>query len=168
MDKMKTKRTKKIQKGGTILGTGRDGCVIDPPLMCSSKVSSVNKVSKLIDTSSISDEEYDQFVGEYKVGQVFKKVDPYSQHFLPGIEMCDVVEDEISHIKPLMKDVKDCGYKKRNKKTYMLNIVMKKGKDFEKITRKLNKMDVLKSMAYLLNGALHSIYDLNTCLLDVK
>ena len=35
--------TGKKQSGGKILGTGRDGCVVDPPLMCSSSMNKLNK-----------------------------------------------------------------------------------------------------------------------------
>jgi hypothetical protein len=162
-------KRKKIHKGGAILGKGRDGCVVDPPLMCSADVSSLNKVSKLIDVSQISQAEYNQFVEEFKIGQLFKKIDPKNQHFLPGIEICSVEENDIKNNKQLMKDVADCGYKKQGRNTVMLNIVMKKGQDFLKITNKLNnRNDVLKSMAYLLHGANHCVYNLNACLFDIK
>ena len=106
---------KKTQKGGTVLGQGRDGCVIDPPIMCSSKMSALNKVSKLINISDITEHAYQEFINEYKSGQIFRKGDPNNYHFLPGIDMCEFDDSNVSLA--LKKDIKTCGYKKRNKRT---------------------------------------------------
>jgi len=159
---------KKYQKGGAILGSGRDGSVADPPLLCSSKMSAINKVSKMINVSGISKRKFNDFVNEYKFGQIFRKADPNNEHFLPGIDMCTFTDTDPIVPEQIRKDIKTAGYKKGNKPTHILNIIMKKGQDFKDITAKLSKKNVLKSMSYLLHGAKIMIYDLNVCHLDVK
>ena len=160
--------TGKKQSGGKILGKGRDGCVVDPPLMCSSSMNKLNKISKLINVSDVSAEQYQDYVNEYESGKIFRKHDPDNKHFLPGIDMCEISENEKRVSKSMKKDIKKCGYKKKGKETYMLNIIMKKGKDFPDITEKLSGRNFLKSLAYILHGAKQCIYDMNILLLDIK
>jgi len=160
--------TGKKQSGGKILGTGRDGCVVDPPLMCSSTMSKLNKISKLINVTDVSSEQYQDYVNEYESGKIFRKHDPNNLHFLPGIDMCEIKENDKNVTKSMKKDIKDCGYKKRGKQTYMLNIIMKKGADFPKITENLSEKDFLKSLADILTGAKQCIYQMNILLLDIK
>ncbi len=158
----------KKQSGGKILGIGRDGCVVDPPLMCNSSMSKLNKISKLINVTDVSNSQYQDYVNEYKSGKIFRKYDPNNLHFLPGIDMCNVSESEQGVTKSMKKDIKKCGYKKKGKETYMLNIIMKKGQDFPKITQNLSEKDFLKSLAYILTGAKQCIYEMNILLLDIK
>ena len=113
----------KNQTGGKVLGQGRDGLVVDPPIMCSSKMSALNKVSKLINISNITEHAYQDFINEYKSGHIFRNGDPNNFHFLPGIDMCEF-DDRNASIE-LKKDLKQGGYKKGNKITYLLNILMK-------------------------------------------
>ena len=163
-----TRKTKKVQKGGKVLGQGRDGCVVDPPLICSSTMSKLNKISKLINVTNASDDQYDAYVSEYKSGKIFRRVDPNYLHFLPGIDMCEISDSEKNVSAAMKRDIKKCGYKKPRVETYMLNIVMKKGEDFPKITQNLNEKDFLKSLAYIITGAKKCIYELKICLLDIK
>ncbi len=158
----------KKQSGGKILGTGRDGCVVDPPLMCNSSMNKLNKISKLINVTDVSNAQYQDYVNEYEAGKIFRKYDPNNLHFLPGIDMCDISESEDRVTKSMKKDIKKCGYKQKGKETYMLNIIMKKGQDFPKITQNLSEKDFLKSLAYVLNGAKQCIYEMNVLLLDIK
>lgn len=158
----------KKQKGGKILGTGRDGCVVTPPLMCSSTMSKLNKISKLINVTDVSSSQYQDYVNEYESGKIFRKYDPQNLHFLPGIDMCEISENDANITTSMKKDIEKCGYKKSGKQTYMLNIIMKKGTDFPKITKNLNEKDFLKSLAYILTGAKKCIYDMNILLLDIK
>ena len=158
----------KSQKGGKILGTGRDGAVADPPLLCSTKMSAINKVSKMINVSGISKRKFNDFVNEYKFGQIFRNADPNNEHFLPGIDMCTFTDTDPIVPEQIRKDIKTAGYKKGNKPTHILNIIMKKGQDFKDITANLSKENILKSMAYLLQGAEVMVYDLKVCHLDVK
>jgi hypothetical protein len=155
------------QKGGKVLGQGSYGCVISPPILCSSKINKLNKVSKLINLTNASKAEYDEAINEYKSGEIFKKVDPNNMYFLPGIDLCEITDKDKNITKQNQKDIEKCGFKD-NKQTFLLNILMKKGDDFPKITKELNETNFLKSLAYVLNGANKSIYDLNICLLDIK
>lgn len=159
---------KKKQKGGKILGKGRDGVVVDPPKLCNKTMNPTNKVSKLINISDVTFDELNEYINEYKVGQQFRKIDPIFQHFLPGIDMCKFSSTDLDLSKELKNDIKNSEYKGIGNKIDLLNIVMKKGQDFKSINSLLKSKDLLKSMYYLLLGAKKSIYDLNTCLLDIK
>ena len=152
----------KKQKGGKVLGVGGFGCAIDPPKMCSSKMSSENKISKLIDLSGLSKLDMEDMEIEYKISQKFRKIDPNNKYFLGGIDKCNITSKDIDK-----KDLKECGIS--TKKTVpLLNIIMKKGQEHEKITKNLDEKDILKSIAHLLKGAKKAIYESNIVLLDVK
>ena len=160
----------KKQKGGKVLGRGGYGCAIAPAIMCSDKMDPTDKASKLIDMSRMDKEEKDELQEEYKISQKFKKVDPDNKYFLGGIDKCNISSKSISK-----SDLKKCGFSTKKeipllkrKEIPLLNIVMKKGIDFKKITPKLKDEDLLKSIAHLLNGAKKAVYDLKLLLLDVK
>lgn len=161
-------KKKKYQKGGKILGSGRDGAVADPPLLCSKQMNAINKVSKMINITNISQNQYNDYINEYKFGQIFRNIDPNNEFFLPGIDMCTFKDTDKGIPTQIKKDIKTAGYKVKGKPTHILNIVMKKGQDFLDITSKLSKENIFKSLAYLLEGAKHMIYNLNVCHFDVK
>lgn len=161
------KNVKKIQKGGKILGKGRDGCAVIPPYMCSQSMSALNKVSKLINITDVSKEQHDDYLKEYESGKIFRKGDPNFHYFLPGIDKC-TIDDSMNIPVELKKDIKKCGYKKPGRITYLLNIIMKKGQDFDKITGSLSEKNFLKSLGYILTGAEKAVYDLKVLLLDIK
>ena len=156
-----------LHKGGKIIGKGGFGCVIEPPVLCKSDMDSINKVSKLINISEVSKDDYKEQLVEYDLGNFFRKHDPNFNYFLPGMDLCQINHNFISKNKKLKIDVKKCGFDRGNK-TRLLNIVMKKGHDFEKITKKLNLNQIYKSLSYLINSAIFSIYNLDTLLLDLK
>ena len=135
------------QKGGKVLGQGGYGCVIDPPIMCSSKLNKLNKVSKLINLTNASQEKHDEAINEYESGKIFTKVDPNNMYFLPGIDLCQITDKDKNITSGNKKDIEKCGFKDK-KKTFLLNILMKKGDDFPKITKELNETNFLKSLAY--------------------
>ena len=156
----------KVQKGGKILGKGRDGLVVTPPIMCNARMNEINKISKLINITDVSKRQYNDYVAEYKAGKKFRKVDPNFFHFLPGIDMCEISENGVSD--EIRQDIVDGGYKQPGVETFMLNIVMKKGEDYDNITKSLTATNFLKSLVYLLHGAQKCVYELKTLLLDIK
>lgn len=149
------------QRGGKVLGKGGYGCVIEPAKMCSAKMNTKNKVSKLINMSGMNKDEIDELNEEYKIGQKFKKVDKNNKYFLGGVDKCKIKSSEIKK-----SDLKKCEFTTK-REVELLNIVMKKGKDFEKVVPKLSDDDILKSIAHLLKGAKKAI-SLNMLLLDIK
>jgi len=152
----------KKQRGGKVLGKGSYGCAIAPAKMCTEKMDSKNKVSKLINMSKLDKEEIDELQEEYKISQKFKKIDPNNKYFLGGIDKCRIQSKDIKK-----SDLRGCKFPTK-KNIPLLNIVMKKGSDFQKIAPKLSDEDLLKSLAHLLNGAKKSVYKLNLLLLDIK
>ncbi len=160
------KRIKNL-KGGAVLGKGSFGCVVDPPKMCSSDMTNFNKVSKLINISKVSKAEYDEIVNEYHIGAALRKHDPDGKYFMPGLEMCEITEQDASE--SLKKDIKKCGYaKKVGSKTKMLNIVMNRGEDFDKVSTSLCLKNQIKTLGYLIYAAKKSLYSYKVGLMDVK
>ena len=156
------------KKGGKILGKGRDGCVIDPPILCSTKSIKSrynNQVSKLIDISGVHEYKIKEFVEEFVSGDIFLQFDPKGENFLPGLEMCYKKYHQLN--KDQKKDIKECNYNRSHRSIY-INILLKKGFSFQKTTQKLNNNGFLRSLAYLLLGTKTCIRDLNILLLDVK
>ena len=157
------------KKGGKVLGKGRDGCVIDPPILCSTKSNKSqynNQVSKLIDISGVAEYKISEFVEEFVSGDIFLKHDPNGENFLPGLEMCYKKYHQLN--KDQKKDIKECKYNESPYESTYINILLKKGFSFQKTTQKLNNDDFLRSLAYLLLGAKRCIHNLNILLLDVK
>ena len=157
------------KKGGKVLGKGRDGCVIDPPILCSTKSNKSqynNQVSKLIDISGVPEYQISEFVEEFVSGDIFLKHDPNGENFLPGLEMCYKKYHQLN--KDQKKDIKECKYNRSEYGSTYINILLKKGFSFQKTTQKLNNDDFLRSLAYLLLGAKTCIRDLNILLLDIK
>ena len=157
------------KKGGKVLGKGRDGCVIDPPILCSTKSNKSqynNQVSKLIDISGVPEYQISEFVEEFVSGDIFLKHDPNGENFLPGLEMCYKKYHQLN--KDQKKDIKECKYNESPYESTYINILLKKGFSFQKTTQKLNNDDFLRSLAYLLLGAKRCIHNLNILLLDVK
>lgn len=157
------------KKGGKVLGKGRDGCVIDPPILCSTKSNKSqynNQVSKLIDISGVAEYKIRDFVEEFVSGDIFLKFDPNGENFLPGLEMCYKKYHQLN--KDQKKDIKECKYNRSEYGSTYINILLKKGFSFQKTTQKLNNDDFLRSLGYILLGAKTCIHDLNILLLDVK
>ncbi len=158
---------KKKQKGGRVLGRGGYGCAIAPAVACSAKNDPKklkNQVTKLIDMSKMGKDEKDSLLEEFKISQKFKTVDPDNKYFLGGIEHCEITNKHKSLSK---EDLKKCGIT-TTKKIPLMNIIMKKGKDMDKIVPRLSYKDLLKSVAHLLVGARKAVYELNLLLLDIK
>jgi len=156
-------------KGGKVLGKGRDGCVTDETLLCSTNLDKKDyndKVSKVIDVSNSDARAISTYVQEYESGEIFRNYDKNSIHFLPGLEMCYKKYHELNTEQ--RRDMSKCNYNTEHYNSLYLNIILQKGLSFQKITSQLNYKNVLKSMGYLLTGAKKSIYDLNILLLDVK
>lgn len=154
---------KKIdQKGGNILGQGRDGCTIDNPIMSDKTKNPNDYVSKLINVTNVSDEEY---LKEFEVGKLFKKYDPNNYHFLPGLDLT-VINEPKKLSSEQLQDIKQCGYPTNNMR--LLNIIIKKGMDFTDITEDLETEDYIKVILYLLYSCMASVYELETVLLDIK
>ena len=161
---------KKQQKGGTILGKGRDGLVVEPAKLCSSNMIPDNKVSKLIDITEADSYEIENFIKEYKLGGIFRKYDKKNQYFLPGIDLCRITSQDADISQSLFEDIQN-GYEDYdyiNDKVELLNIVMKKGQDFKKITTTLSNKDLFKSIYYLIGGAHKCVFELNILLCDIK
>lgn len=157
------------KKGGKVLGKGRDGCVIDPAILCSTKSNKdnySNQVSKLIDISGVPEYKIKDFVEEFISGDIFIKFDPNGENFLPGLEMCYKKYHQLN--KDQKKDIKECKYNKSPYGSTYINILLKKGFSFQKTTQKLNNDGFLRSLAYILLGVKTCIHDLNILLLDVK
>ena len=161
---------KKQQKGGTILGKGRDGLVVEPAKLCSSNMIPDNKVSKLIDITESDAMEIQNYIKEYKLGGIFRKYDKKNQYFLPGIDLCRITNQDADLTQSLYEDIQIGydGYDHLNDQVDLLNIVMKKGQDFKKITKSLSNKDLFKSIYYLIGGAHKCVFDLNILLCDVK
>ena len=150
------------KKGGKVLGKGSFGCAISPAIMCSSKMKPTDKISKIINLNGLNTKEVNELDEEYKLSQQFKKIDPNSKYFLGGVDKCRIPSMKIDR-----SDLKSCNITIK-KVVPLLNIIMKKGKDFHKVANKLSDKDLLKSIAHLLNGAKKSVYGLGIVLLDVK
>lgn len=156
------------KKGGKVLGQGRDGCVVDKPVMCSTKSNPKdyeNMVSKLIDVTHAYDD-IEDFVNEFNSGSIFRNFDPNSNHFLPGIEMCYKKFHQLSN--EHKQDVMTCQYNDDEYTSLYLNILLRKGLSFQKITNNLNTINFLKSYFYLLTGAIQCSRKLKILLLDIK
>ena len=168
--KMSNKKiSKRMKKGGKILGIGRDGCVIDPPILCSTnsnKSDYTNQVSKVIDVHNANSRQIAEFVNEFVSGNIFRKFDPKGENFLPGLEMCYKKQHELSPEQK--KDTKSCNYNDHPFKSLYINILLKKGFSFQKTTATLSSDDFLKSLAYILLGVKACVEDLNILLLDIK
>lgn len=159
----------KISKGGKVLGIGRDGCVLDPAVLCSTKSNPSdykNQVSKLIDISRADSYNIKDFVEEFNSGNIFHQFDPSGENFLPGLEMCYKKYHQLNNEQK--KDISICKYNSDSYESTYINILLKKGLSFQKITQTLNQKDFLRSLGYLLLGAKSCIHDLNILLLDVK
>jgi hypothetical protein len=157
------------KKGGKVLGVGRDGCVIDPAILCStkSKISDYKEqVSKVIDITGVLPYKIQDFVEEFVSGNIFFQFDPNGENFLPGLEMCYKKYHQLNNDQK--KDIKKCKYSQSPYKSTYINILLKKGLSFQNITFSLNKEDFLRSLGYLLLGAKTCIHDLNILLLDIK
>ena len=157
------------KKGGKVLGKGRDGCVIDPAILCSTKSNKdnySNQVSKLIDISGVPEYKIKDFVEEFISGDIFIKFDPNGENFLPGLEMCYKKYHQLN--KDQKKDIKECKYNKSPYGSTYINILLKKGFSFQKTTQKLTNDGFLRSLGYILLGVKTCIHDLNILLLDVK
>ena len=159
----------KNKKGGAVLGIGRDGCVIDPPILCSTKSDKskyTNQVSKVIDITTASSVNIEDFVSEFISGSIFRNFDPNGENFLPGLEMCYKKQHELTDEQK--KDIVKCNYNDDPYKSLYINILLKKGFSFQKTTAKLNQDDFLKSLAYILLGVKACVEDLGILLLDIK
>lgn len=159
----------KISKGGAVLGIGRDGCVLDPAILCSTKSNPSdykNQVSKLIDISNADPYKIEDFVEEFVSGKIFLNFDPNGENFLPGLEMCYKKYHQLNNEQK--NDIVECKYNQQPYESTYINILLKKGLSFQKTTQSLNQKDFLRSLGYLLLGAKICIHDLNILLLDVK
>ena len=159
----------KTSKGGTVLGIGRDGCVLDPAILCSTKSNPSdykNQVSKLIDISNADPYKIEDFVEEFVSGEIFHNFDPSGENFLPGLEMCYKKYHQLNNEQK--NDIVKCKYNQQPYQSTYINILLKKGLSFQKTTQSLNQKDFLRSLGYLLLGAKICIHDLNILLLDVK
>lgn len=157
------------KKGGKILGKGRDGCVTNKPILCSTKSNPKdyqNIVSKVIDITNAKSRDISMFVEEFNSGEIFRNYDPNGNHFLPGLEMCYKKYHELNS--EHKQDMKDCQYNFNEFESLYLNILLRKGLSFQKITTDLKSEDFLKSLMYTLIGSLNCIRDLNILLLDIK
>lgn len=157
------------KKGGKVLGKGRDGCVTDKAILCSTKSNPKdyeNFVSKVIDISDANFDDIKDFVSEFNSGQIFRNFDPNGNHFLPGLEMCYKKYHELN--KEHQEDMKTCKYNNGDYNSLYLNILLRKGLSFQKITNKLKSEDFLKSLMYSLIGAKHCSQSLGILLLDIK
>jgi len=105
------KKTKN-QKGGKILGRGRDGCVTYPAYMCLKKFDPETHVSKLIDLNQVEEK---IILDEFKLGKFFLKNDKMHRFFLPYKDICNYSIEEkkiTSKNQKKFKDMQDCGYSK--------------------------------------------------------
>jgi len=166
---MSKNKMSKNKKGGKVLGIGRDGCVLDPAVLCSTKSNPSNyknQVSKIIDISYADPFKIKDFVEEFNSGNIFFQFDPNGENFLPGLEMCYKKYHQLN--KEQQKDINTCQYNESPYQSQYINILLKKGLSFQKTTQLLNQKDFLRSLGYLLLGAKICIHDLDILLLDVK
>jgi hypothetical protein len=163
------KRQNKKQKGGKVLGKGRDGCAVDPVFVCpNSKFTNQNdKISKLIKLSGKSKKMVDMYLDEFKLGQWIKSNDQKGEMFLPGVEMCQMKLNKRDLTKQQKDDLASCDIETGSTKR-VLNIVMKKGVDFEDVIINMNDRQVIKTLKYLLNTMSHSVYNMLACFMDIK
>lgn len=158
------------KKGGKVLGQGRDGCVTDETIMCSTNLNKddyKDKVSKVIDITNADPRDIEMFVNEFKSGDIFRNFDKNGNHFLPGLEMCYKKFHELNQQQK--SDMAGyCQYDYDPYKSLYLNIILKKGISFQKITQKLKTQDFYKSLLYLLIGVKKCVRDLKCLLLDIK
>jgi DNA-binding ferritin-like protein (Dps family) len=166
--KQNSKKQPRKQRGGKVLGQGRDGCVVDPVFKCKNSriLNYDDKISKLINITNASKQQVQAFVDEFKIGQKFAKADPEHLMFLPGLDMC--IMDDTNASKEQNDDLETCGYKHWARDTQVMNIIIKKGVDFDKVIPKLTEKQVLQSIGYLCSTALRYIYDMNITLMDIK
>jgi hypothetical protein len=167
--KQNNKKQPRKQKGGKVLGQGRDGCVVDPVFKCpNTRIKNYNnKVSKLIDLTD-NPEELIAFKEEFKIGQKFIKADPNHIKFLPGLEMCTLSEKNIS--KKQNKDLEDCDYNTTDydNRINIVNIIMQKGVSFDNVVERLTPEQILTSIGYLCSTAIFYIHNMNITLVDIK
>ena len=122
----------KSQKGGKILGQGRDGCVTSPPYMCTKKLDTNTHVSKLIDLKQV---DQSKVIEEYRLGQVLLKADPAHKYFLPYVDMCKyTIDEKLLAGKPNLQskyyDMQKCGFSHKNI-IDVSSLILPKGQPFE-------------------------------------
>jgi len=159
---------RKTMKGGAVLGKGRDGCVISPPIICNASINRIGKVSKIFDLSRVSRQEELQFREEYEIGKVLRQYDPETRYFLPGIELCYVKDPRDIDSKTTLKDLKDCGIDLRDRGFNLMSIAMPRGQNFKEVVQSLDELDMLKCLGYTLVIAKHCVYNIGTLFADIK
>jgi len=100
MNSLKTVKNHYKQKGGKKLGEGGFGCVITPPILCSSKTSKISKpnlnivstkqqkfVSKLI-TTDLNKIDLEYLNEEKEIYKKIKKIDPEQKNFIYPVNIC--------------------------------------------------------------------------------
>ena len=151
----------KKQKGGKILGQGRDGCVTDPPYLCSNKYDPKNHVSKLIDLTKVSKK---QIAEEFKLGQIFLKSDPKHKYFLPYVDGCQYTISKTVNDKK-WNDIKKCGYVHGGKFDIM-SLILPKGSALKLDHLKMqDKLITIHQCAKIVHKVVH---ELNLVHLDIK
>lgn len=112
------KQIKKIpkQSGGTILGSGAYGCIIEPAIACDKNNNMDNKVSKIlteVDSSEIS------------FGKKLLKIDPNNKYFLYVIDSCEI-KNNLKNV--INKDIIKCRKTLNvNRSAQLYNSLMIKG-----------------------------------------
>lgn len=158
----------KKQKGGKILGQGRDGCVTSPPYMCSKKLDPNTHVSKLINNKQVGQQ---AIMEEYKLGQKFYKADPKHKYFLPYVDMCqykvsykEVLADKARLFGTKYKDMYKCGFDTAGELD-VTAMILPKGKKFD-----LRTKGTIKQIQYTNYCAtiIQKLTEMNMVHLDIK
>lgn len=82
------KYTKKVLTGGTKLGSGSFGCVVTPPIACSS-ATKVNK-SMISKIAHIPDYDKESYQIELDIYKYLKRVDPKQRHIIGIVDECQL------------------------------------------------------------------------------
>ena len=103
--------------GGKVLGSGADGCVIDPVIPCKDDPDNNEKVSKLMTGSDANLKDI-----EMKIGKKLKKIDPKNFYFIYPEFVCKVKKNDIGWL----EDEKlKCGHLLKDQIVY--NLIMPRG-----------------------------------------
>jgi len=168
-----TKKIKKSQKGGSVLGKGGFGCTIDPSVLCSSKskFNSNNTVSKLMVVKSKDIESINNIIGEYIIGKKLIDNDKRHIHFLGGLSVCELSQNKILSNRDLLKDIKSCDFSKyiqTNTHTFF-NMVMPRGYEFLDIFQYLiDNKNLFRIIGHLARGIKIAARKSQVTLLDIK
>ncbi len=149
-----------------ILGYGKFGCVVAPPIPCSNRNMS-NKVSKI--AAVRNDKTFQKHKDEYDIGRILRKLDPTQRYFLAADELCTLKHHEKYDL--IYKCLQNDKSEKREdpRKRPISNFIIERGISFSDIFFQLSRDygSVLYVIGHLMQG-MKIIAQQKMAMLDVR